>query len=331
MRSLITILSICLYFTLLSCDNSTKKKSNIKTKEQTTKTKENKANKPDIVETKTHSSPISTTQKNAIGFIKIFDILIGYNDTLVVRNTIEYHLNNGIIYIKEFYPNKELKSESYWVNNITPIYQIKQYNQEGKLRKVINKSVGKYDLHYLLNKIKSFKELKGKNFKILLSNEADELKDLTWIINYNHEERRLGASGDDILVSSQTGRISKQSYSICDSPANLNIPTTEQLPTFPGGIKTFEMSVANTIEVQNDSLVNAEVNVLYNVDTYGNVGNFRTFGGTNYLNNEVLKIVKKMPKWTEAKDHNTDGASNVHDEDFGKYTFGFSVFFRRFE
>jgi hypothetical protein len=315
----------------LSCDNSTKKKSNIKTIEQSLKTKENAISKQVIHETKSQDDPISTKPKNTIGFIKIFDIKIDYNDSLVVRNTIEYHLNNGIIYIKEFYPNKNLKSESYWVNNITPIYQIKQYNQDGKLRKVINKSVGKYDLHYVLKKIKSFKELKGKNFKILLSNEADELKDITWIINYNHEERRLGASGDDILINSKTGGIERQSYSISDSPTNLDRPTTDQLPTFPGGIKTFENYVANSIEVPDDYLINAEVNIRCSVDTYGNVANFHVMGGTKYLNDKVLRIAKTMPKWQPAKDHNTNGASNVEGADFGKYMFMFSVYFRRFE
>jgi len=189
-------------------------------------------------------------------------------------------------------------------------------------------------LCYVLNKIKSLKRLKGKSFEIYLytaTNDADGVKNPTWVIDYNQEKRRLGASGNEILIDSKTGRITSRIYSICDSPANLDLPTTDQLPTFPGGIKTFEMYVANSIDVPNDSLINAEVIVMYSVDTYGKVGNFRTSGGTNFLNNEVLKIVKKMPDWTAAKDNNTDGACNVKGEDYGKYTFGFSVYFRRFE
>ncbi len=70
---------------------------------------------------------------------------------------------------------------------------------------------------------------------------------------------------------------------------------------------------------------------MYSVDPYGIVSNFHTQGATNYLNNEVLKIVKTMPNWTPAKDKRTDGASNIEGENYGKYILGFSVFFRRFE
>lgn len=331
MRNLNTILAICLFFTLLSCDNSTKKKSDIKTIEQTIETKEITVNKQGVIETKKEANSTSTKQKNTIGFIKNFDIKVGYNDTLVLRNTIEYHLNNGIIYIKEFYPNKKLKSESYWVNNITPVYQIKQYKEDGKIQRIIDKSIGKYDLHYVLNKVGHIKKLRNQRFKIYLSDKTDDFENKTWIINYNHEEYNLGASGNDILIDSKTGRVTSQIYSISDQPTNLNRPTPDQLPTFPGDIKTFEKFVANSIEVPDDSLVNAEVHVLYNVDTYGNTGNFTAYGGTDYLNNEVLKIAKKMPNWIAAEDHNTDGACNVQGEDYGKYTFAFSVFFRRFE
>lgn len=331
MRSLKNILAICLCFTLLSCDNSTKKKSNIKTIEQTIKTKENAVRKQDIIETETQTTSISTKQKKTIRFIKICNTQIAYEDTLVIRNTIEYHLNNGIIYIKEYYPNKKLKSESYWVNHIIPTYQIKQYNVDGSVNKVIDKSIGKYDLCYVLNKIKSFKELEGKAYSIHLSNKSYDDYDITWFITYNKSSNRFGSGGDQILINSKTGRTTDDRFSISDQPTNINEPKPDQLPTFPGGIETFENYVANSIEVPDDSLVNAEVNIRYSVDTYGNVGNFHVMGGTKYLNDRVLRIAKTMSKWKPAKDHNTDGACNVEGGDYGKYIFGFSVYFRRFD
>lgn len=331
MKRLNISLLACLSIALLSCNNSTKSKSNIKVIEQTIRSKEITVNAQGIIETKSEPKLIPTKLKKIIGFINICDTKIGYKDTFVLRNTIEYHLNNGIIYIKEFYPNKKLKSESYWVDHIIPTNQIKQYNQNGNISKIIDKSIGKYDLCYVLNKIKSLKELEGKAYLIHLSNKLYDDNDITWFITYNNTTNRFGSDNDEILIDTKTGRTTDNRISISDQPANLNEPTLDQLPTFPGGIKTYEKYVANSIDVPHDSLVNAEVIVMYSVDTYGKVGNFRTEGGTNYLNNEVLKIVKKMPDWTAAKDNNTDGACNVKGEDYGKYTFGFSVYFRRFE
>jgi len=328
MKNLNTILVICLCFTFLSCDNSTKRKSSPKTAKPNNKSNEISINNLGVFEVKPETKPNQRKLKKIIGFIKICDIQIGYEDTIVLRNTIEYHLNNGIIYIKEFYPNRKLKSESYWVDNIIPVYQMKIYNQNGQLKKIIDKSIGKYDLCYILNKIKS--TLQNKDVEISLSNMNDYNDRKTWSVTYNHIDNEFSSSCDGINYDSRTGFTTSGGFSISAQPANTP-PTTDQLPTFNGNIKTFEKYVANSIWIPNDSLVNAEVIVTYNVDTYGIVGNFQTHGATNYLNQKVLEIVKKMPNWIAAKDHNTYGACNSEDKDSGKYYFGFSVYFRRFE
>jgi hypothetical protein len=324
MKRLKTILFIGLGVLIL-ISNIVKGQSNTKTRKNTI------TNNHISIAQKHKTKEVTSKQIEKKDSIRLCDISFAYKDTLALRNTVEYHLNNGIIYIKEYYPNKKIKSESYWINDIIPIYQIQQYNQNGSISNVIDKSIGKYDLCYVLNKIESFKELEGKQYTIGLSNKADYVENLTWFITYNHTENRFGSSGDQILIDSKTGRTTDNRFSISDQPANINEPTNNQLPTYPGEIKTFEKQVANSINIPQDSLINAEVSVMYSVDSNGNVGNFRVMGGTSCLNNEVLKIAKTMPRWLPAKDHNTDGACNVEGEDYGKYTFGFSVFFRRID
>ena len=332
MRSLNTILAICLFFSVLSCDSSTKKKSISKILEPTNKSKDTSSNKLNVFETEPETQPTPEIEKKTIGYIKICDIQIGYEDTLVLKNTVEYHLNNGIIYIKEFYPNKKLKSESYWVDNIIPVYQIKQYKKDGTIKRIIDKSIGKYDLCYVLNKIKTNPILSKKKVHISINdNFDDDVETKSWSVTYDHSESEYNSHAKGIYFNSKTGRSSPGGYSISDEPVNFTRPTKDQLPTFPGGIKKFENYVANSINIQPDSLKNAEVFVMYSVDPYGIVSDFQTQGATNYLNNEVLKIVRKMPNWTPAKDKRTDGASNVEGEYSKEYTFVFSVYFRRFE
>jgi len=324
-KRLKTILIVCLGIFLLSSSNIVIGQSNTKTRGKTLTNNH-------VSVLKSHKTKkIKIKQRQKADSIRICDISFAYKDTIALRNTIEYHLNNGIIYIKEYYPNKKLKSESYWVNHIIPTYQIKQYNEDGSVNKVIDKSIGKYDLCYVLNKIKYFKELEGKDYSIFLSNKSYDDDDTTWFINYNKSSNRFGSVGDQILINSKTGRATDNRFSISDSPANIIEPKLEQLPTYSGDIKNFEKYVANSIDIPQDSLVNAEINIRYSVDTYGNVGNFHVMGGTKYLNNEVLRIAKTMSKWQPAKDHNTDGACNVEGPDYGKYMFMFSVYFRRFE
>jgi hypothetical protein len=320
-----TILLFILVIFVLSNNNNVIGQSNTKTKEKMISKNHTSLSKSH----KTKKSTIKQIQK--ADSIRICNISVAYKDTIALRNTIEYHLNNDIIYIKEYYPDKKLKSESYWVNQIIPIYQIKQYNEDGSVNKVIDKSIGKYDLCYVLNKIKSFKELEGKPYSIHLSNKSYDDNDTTWFITYNNISNRFGSDGDQIIINSKTGRTTDDRFSISDQPTNLIEPKPEQLPTYSGDIRNFEKYVASSIDIPNDSLVNAEINIRYSVDTYGNVGNFHVMGGTKYLNNEVLRIAKKMSKWQPAKDQNTDGACNVEGPDYGKYMFEFSVFFRRFD
>lgn len=308
LQRLMTIWLVCLGIFLLNCNSIVTGQTNTKTRKK-----------------------ITIKQKPKTDSIKICDFSFACKDTIILRNTVEYHLGNGIIYIKEYYPNKKLKSESYWINNIIPIYQIKQYNEDGSVKKVIDKSIGKYDLCYVLRKIESFKELEGKQYSIFLSKKLYVDDNITWIITYKKSSNRFGSSGDHILINSETGWTTVERFSISHQPTNLNKPKPEQLPTYTGDIKNFEKHIANSIDVPVDSLVNSEVNIRYSVDTYGNVGNFKVMGGTKYLNDKVLCIAKTMSKWQPAKDHNTDGACNVEGEDYGKYMFIFSICFRRFE
>lgn len=301
-----TILLFLLGIFLLNINNTILGQSNTKTKEQTIK------------------------QIQKADSIRICDISVAYKDTVTLKNTVEYHLNNGIIYIKEYYPNKKIKSESYWIDEIIPIYQIKQYKEDGSIKKIIDKPMGKYGLCAVLKRIRKNSILRNKEVNISISDDSED-HNKSWYVTYDHSNYRFGSSAEGIYYDCETGNATQGGYSISDQPANLDEPTTDQLPTYPGNIKSFEKYINENVVVPADSLVNSKVFVLYSVDPYGIVGNFRTQGATNYLNNEVLKIAKKMPNWIPAKDKTTTGACNVKGDDYGKYTFGFYVYFRRFD
>jgi hypothetical protein len=325
-----TLFLTCLCFSILGCAQKEKSKTTEKT-QRFDSSKVILENKNDTVEQELIENPISEKSKKTIGYVKICDFKISYKDTFTTKNTIEYRLDNGIIYIKELYPNKRLKSESYWVNNITPVYQIKQYNENGGIKKIIDKSIGKYDLCYILRKIKTNPVLKNKIVNISISDKSDYISHKSWYVTYDHSEYLTGSSAEGIYYDSQTGSSYPGGYSISDQPANLTEPTINQLPTYTGGIEKITRDLINNLNIPDDSIYNSRVIVSFNVDPYGVVGNFQTQGASKFLNSEVLRIIKKMPNWKPAKDKTTSGACNVEGEDYGKYTFAIFVYFRRFE
>lgn len=270
-------------------------------------------------------------RKTTNGYVEICGLRINHKDTLYTKNTIEYHLDNGIIYIKEFYPNKQLKSESYWVDNLTPVYQIKQYNENGCIKKIIDKPIGKYDLCYVLNKIRNSSILKNKVVNISISEKSDDQTNICWYVTYDFNESNTGSSADGIYYDTETGDSLQGGYYITDQPANWIEPTIDQLPSYPGGIEKIKQDLMLDLVIPSDSICNSCVYVKFNVDPYGIVGNIEIQGATTFINSEILKIIKKMPNWKPAKDKTNSGADNVKGEDFGKYIYVFRVYLRRFE
>jgi len=49
------------------------------------------------------------------------------------------------------------------------------------------------------------------------------------------------------------------------------------------------------------------------------------------MNNEVLKVLKKMPNWNPAETKTTSVNQNSKNDESGIYSFAFIVYFRRFE
>lgn len=262
--------------------------------------------------------------------IRICGISVVCKDSTTVRNTVEYHLNNGIIYIREYYPDKQLKSESYWINDIIPVYHIKHYNEDGSIKGIIDKKIGKYDLCDLLTRISKNSVLRDREINISISNKSKD-RNKSWYVTYDHSEYKFGSDAKGIYYDCETGGATPGGYSISQQLANLVDPTPDQLPTYPGGIEKFEKYINDNLNIPTDSLINSKVIVFYSVDPSGIVGNFQTQGSTNYLNKEVLKLAKKMPNWIPAKETTTTGACNVKGDNYGKYTFALYVYFRRFD
>jgi len=324
------LLMTCFCLSVLSCAQTEKSKSTKKT-QLNDSSEVVLESKNDTIEQEQLENHILEKHKKTIGYIKICDIKISYKDMFVTKNTIEYHLDNGILFIKEFYPNKRLKSESYWVDNLIPVYQIKQYNENGSIKRIIDKPIGKYDLCYVLNKINTNSMLKNKVVNISISEKSEYQSNKCWYVTYDIQENQTSSSAEGIYYDTETGESEQGGYCILDQPANMNEPKIDQLPSYPGGIEKIKHDLIWELAIPSDSIYNSSVFVSFNVDPYGIVGNFYTYGATKFLNSEVLKIIKKMPNWKPAKDKNTSGACTINGEDYGKYSFGFSVYFRRFE
>lgn len=270
--------------------------------------------------------------QKSLGYIKLCNYKIGYKSQIVIRNTIEFHLNNGIIFIKEFYPNKKLKSESYWVDEITPIYRMILYNQDGSIKRRIDKSLGKFDLPDILKRIHTSPVLLNEDVEISISNGADMISGKCWSLKWDQFEDKFSYSTERVFFDPKTGRSFEGGYAILSDPDQPYIePTKDQLPTYPGGLEKLKVDLSDSLLLPIDSIVNSKVLVSFNVDPDGHRGNLHTEGSTDFINGEVLKQFKKMPDWQAAKDKSTPGSCKIDGEDLGKYMFKFSVNFRKFE
>jgi periplasmic protein TonB len=81
---------------------------------------------------------------------------------------------------------------------------------------------------------------------------------------------------------------------------------TEVLPSYKGGENAIENYITNNIEYPQDAIdnnVEGVVNVQFGVDENGNISNVSTVGNKigHGLEEEAIKVVSKMPKWTPGK------------------------------
>ncbi|WP_418894433.1 hypothetical protein [Limibacterium fermenti] len=260
------------------------------------------------------------------GSISICQTDIFYSKKVKVKNTIEYYLENGIIYIQEYYSNEKLQSESYWVNDIIPVYEITLYHRDGRIKKVIDKSVGKYDLCYILQAIKINPKLKQKKVFISLSSNLDASSRKKWHVTYDLQADEHGETAEGIGYDPQTGISFNAPHGFETMPDRSKGPDPQQRPGYPGGFEKMTIDLRNRLSIPRDSLINERAIVTFEANTQGVISNVHVQGNiTEYIKSSILREMKKMPNLTPSA--NTTGFV------FGQkpYTFALIVPLRIFE
>ena len=260
--------------------------------------------------------------------INIGDHLFFSHDSVELKNRTEYHLNNGLVYIREYYPNKILKSESYWINDTIPVYQIKRYNKLGKISKVISKSIGKYDILYVLDKVKNLNENKNKAYNLSLSTEQDDGISLKWCIEYDIQSTETTRSSKLILINSNNGLCEPSYTSSSDFPDFSSTPIQELRPTFPGNLSDFEKTIYQGLDAKIQPDRNYIIDVCYDIDTKGKLRNLIVNDAPLAIENQIKNLFKNMPDWIPVKIN----ANQYYDSESlknSRYSYAFRIILRK--
>ncbi len=237
-----------------------------------------------------------------LSFLKAYpkDIILVCNqqfqvhDSLICEYSKEYYFLHGFAFIQKFYPNHQLKSESFW-SGIDQIYEYKKFSEDGTLLKTIDKRVGDYDFCFFLAMLKEMPE-----DSII---ETGYYGNSNWYVITKSVENQCEKYK---LFNTQTGKISYYNeyqdefvFEYIGEQPNIE----DILPSFPGGQKELLRYVRNYLD--NTKMVieeNKSVSVRIYIDEQGKVSNPVIYSEVNdNIKQMVFDMVAKMPDWIPPK------------------------------
>lgn len=127
-----------------------------------------------------------------------------------------------------------------------------------------------------------------------------------------HTQDELTKSTEVISIEDIVGEDLPDAIDIRDIPEPIVVEPepevftfVEQMPSFPGGVKAMNQFIADNLVypvVAQEQGIQGRVVIRFVVGTDGNIGNVEVQRGFDKnCDNEAVKVVKKMPRWTPGK------------------------------
>ena len=158
-------------------------------------------------------------------------------------------------------------------------------------------------------KVQQAAQIFANNIKITKDNIAPRIEDLNDNIAISNENV-VGKPGETLLVIptipgiSSGGGDAEVSKPIIDK----NTPNivAEVMPSYPGGMealkKFLEKNLKNPQDIEEGQNIKVKIRFIVGYD--GNLKGFETTqDGGSAFNNEVIRVLKKMPQWIPGKTH----------------------------
>jgi len=235
--------------------------------------------------------------------ITICEVNIKIQEQKKIAGKIEMELDYHIKLIQDFYNNGKIKSETFWLQETTPIWIQRFYNKNGVITKIKQVDNEKFGICYALQQGKKHNLLKKDSYIDYFSENNWEFPN-HWFVGYDYNISNEGHDTKGIVIDKETGKINTYYTKLTIYPDNedeveeLGMTIVEYAPEFPGGIDSLRSYLQSNISIPNDSIINGRVFVQFWIDTTGKPIDSRVIRGINpSQDKEALRIVNSMPKW----------------------------------
>lgn len=238
--------------------------------------------------------------------VKICGFNFAIVDSFIFDSKKELSLDCNIKVIQDFDIDGKVLKESFWLEEVTPIYETRFFKMDGTPYKTIKRNDSEFDICYALNIANKYGLINKQGFYISITDTTrfDEYEN-HWLVGYEKVDGEDWTETIGKVIDLQNGLVENYHSLIHDQPLEDGIEMEnliKEAPEFTGGQDSLKYYIQSSIKVPVDSLISGRVYITFKIDTSGQVKNCKILRGINeYLNNESLRIVKNMPKWTPGK------------------------------
>ena len=167
------------------------------------------------------------------------------------------------------------------------------------------KRIGK-ELKYIVNR-KTGDTLKSGSFEVMDNKIlffVKENNEASYVNIYTQNEKALLSLTKGVravsVVPNTAPEVTAPEYDNTGRPEKVDIPAE-----FPGGINKARLFIANNVQYPDEAVeegVNGTVRVKFTIELDGSISNIQIVQKLGYgCDEEVIRVLKRMPKWTPAK------------------------------